>query len=555
MAPPQKPKLQLLSVANRQTFDLVVGRTHTVGRGVASDIQLYDPTISRRHAELVVDRERGDVTVRDLGSSNGTFINGAVVPEGGVEVLPGDSLRFGKVVCQLRTLQAGVSQPPGIDASAPGGVGGAAAGAGVGGTIVRQVAVQGGVEPKMPALDETPAEGGSSFLRVDGATSEERRAKKMALLLHVSQKLAGEFDPDHLLESMVDMTFEVLNVDRVSVLLCDEMSEALIPRVSKSRLGDGSLRHVPRSIAQKAVQERIAILTDNATADTRFQGKSVLMQSVRSAMCTPLMASADEVLGILYVDSLTATAAFSDEDLQFLIGFSGIAAATLYRLRDAERRRREAVVRSNFERYFAPNVAAQIAQEQEGVRPGGDKRPITILFSDIRGFTALSEGMTPDAIAQLLSEYFTEMVEVIFEFGGTLDKFIGDAVLALWGAPISQPNDADNAMRAALAMQDAVRALNSKWTAAGRPAIDVGIAINHGEAFAGNIGSQRRLEYTVIGDAVNVASRLCAQANAGEILITEPFIGLLEDAPPLERIDAIPLRGRAQPVAVYRVKR
>jgi adenylate cyclase len=296
-------------------------------------------------------------------------------------------------------------------------------------------------------------------------------------------------------------------------------------------------------------------MTDNASADTRFQGKSVVMQSVRSAMCTPLMASAEEVLGILYVDSLTATEAFSDEDLQFLIGFSGIVAATLHRLRDSERMRREAVVRSNFERYFAPNVAAQIAQQQEGARPVGEKRPITILFSDIRGFTTMSESMTPDAIAQLLSEYFTEMVEVIFEHGGTLDKFVGDAILALWGAPIAHDDDADGAMRAASDMQRSIEALNAKWAAAGRPTIGVGIGINYGEVFAGNIGSQRRLEYTVIGDAVNVASRLCTQAGAGEILLTEPFYQRLTTSLEVERIDAMPLKGRAQPIAIYRVKR
>jgi adenylate cyclase len=217
--------------------------------------------------------------------------------------------------------------------------------------------------------------------------------------------------------------------------------------------------------------------------------------------------------------------------------------------------RREAVVRSNFERYFAPNVAAQIAQQQEGARPVGEKRPITILFSDIRGFTTMSESMTPDAIAQLLSEYFTEMVEVIFEHGGTLDKFVGDAILALWGAPIAHDDDADGAMRAASDMQRSIEALNAKWAAAGRPTIGVGIGINYGEVFAGNIGSQRRLEYTVIGDAVNVASRLCTQAGAGEILLTEPFYQRLTTSLEVERIDAMPLKGRAQPIAIYRVKR
>ena len=530
--------MHLVSVDGGERFDLAQGRTYVVGRGATSDIPIYDPTISRRHAELSI-REDG-VTITDLESSNGTFVNGERIHQ--TKLQPGDSVCFGRVVCQLR-LENEPSTEPASGGAVPA----------PGGTIVRQVAVQVGAETGLPDLEEGPS--GPGLLRVEGKTDQERLARKMAMLLDISQKLASEFEPTNLLESVVNMTFEVMNVDRVSVLLSDPSTGELIPRVSKSRLGDGKLRHVPSSIAQKAVQERVAIMTDNAAADTRFQGKSILMQSVRSAMCTPLMASADEVLGILYVDSLTATAAFSDEDLQFLIGFGGIAAAMLHRLRDAERMHREAVVRSNFERYFAPNVAAQIAQQHEGARPGGEKRPITILFSDIRGFTTMSESMTPDAIAQLLSEYFTEMVDVIFEHGGTLDKFVGDAILALWGAPIAHADDADSAMRAATAMQQSIEALNTKWAAAGRPTIGVGIGINYGEVFAGNIGSQRRLEYTVIGDAVNVASRLCTQAGAGEVLLTEPFYQRLTTSPEVERIDAMPLKGRAQPIAIYRVKR
>ena len=170
------------------------------------------------------------------------------------------------------------------------------------------------------------------------------------------------------------------------------------------------------------------------------------------------------------------------------------------------------------------------------------------------GAAGVSEELAPGEIANLLTEYFTEMVDIIFEFGGTLDKFIGDAVMALWGAPLSQPGDQERALEAAIAMQRGVAELNAKWRDEDRPTIGVGIGVNHGDVFVGNIGSQRRLEYTVIGDAVNVASRLSSKAGAGEILISEPFYGLLDTRPDVERIDAIALKGKANPVAVYRVK-
>jgi adenylate cyclase len=311
---------------------------------------------------------------------------------------------------------------------------------------------------------------------------------------------------------------------------------------------------VPQSIARRAVNERLAILTDNAAADERFKGKSILMQSVRSAMCAPLLRSDGSVLGIIYVDNLTATSSFNDEDLEFLIAFSGITAVAIENNQLTDRIRREAVVLSNFQRYFAPNLVKQIAEQQEAVKLGGDKKPVVIFFSDIRGFTSMSETMAPNEIADLLTSYFTEMVGIVFEHGGTLDKFMGDAIMALWGAPLSAKDDADRAMQTALDMMHTLEEMNRKWAEQGRRQINVGIGINFGEVFAGNIGSDQRLEYTVIGDAVNVASRLCGKADAGEIIISESFYKALKKKPKVEASEPLSLKNKAQPVAAYRVK-
>ena len=176
------------------------------------------------------------------------------------------------------------------------------------------------------------------------------------------------------------------------------------------------------------------------------------------------------------------------------------------------------------------------------------------MFTDIRGFTTMSENMRPEDIASLLSDYFTEMVDVIFSHGGTLDKFIGDAIMALWGAPIPHADDPDRAMRAAVGMQRALTVLNEQWESTNRPTIGVGIGINYGETFCGNIGSHLRLEYTVIGDAVNVASRLCSNAGKGQILISDPFYQMLKEKPPVEAMEPLAVKNRAQPVKVWKVK-
>jgi len=536
-----------MSTSGEQSIDLQLGRKLVVGRAVTSDVPIYDPTISRRHAEIVL-TESG-VHVTDLGSSNGTFLNGAKVTE--AEAGANDVVTFGKVAFRVREVTAPAPRPQVVPSPADFPKPGTGKGGAAGGTIVRQLPVSGGV----PAIviDEPQ---GSSHLKVRADNQVERREKKLSLLLEVSKELSKQQELDRLLDKVVDFTFQIMNVDRVSILLLDGKSDELVPRISKSRTGDASAaKHVPQSIARKAVEERVAILSDNAAADERFKGKSILIQSVRSAMCTPLMGSDQKVLGILYVDNLTATHSFADEDLEFLIAFGGLTAIAIENSQLSERIRREALVRSNFERYFSPNIAQVIAQQQDAGRLPSDKRPVVVFFSDIRGFTPMSESMSPDDIAKLLTEYFTEMVDKLFEHGGTLDKFMGDAIMALWGAPIAHEDDADRAIQCAIDQLAELEKLNAKWKAEGRTEVQIGIAINFGEVFAGNIGSDRRLEYTVIGDAVNTAYRLCGKAGPNEILLTQPFYERLKKKLPVEALEPIQVKGKTKPVPVYRVKR
>ncbi len=537
---------KLLSTTGEQAIDLVPGRTIVVGRAVTSDVPIYDPTISRKHAELIL--TDGGVKVKDAGSSNGTFLNGARV----TEALAGenDVITFGKVAFRVKEVSTPAPRPQIVSVSAEfaGAKGGAA-----GGTIVRQlpVSVSGGV----PAII-TASPSGASHLKVTARSLEELREKKLELLLEISKELSKQQELDRLLDKVVEFTFQVMNVDRVSILLLEEPSGELVPRISKGRTAQSSAsKHVPQSIARRVVDDRVAILSDNTAADERFKGKSILIQSVRSAMCTPLIGTDQKVLGILYVDNLTATHSFSDDDLKFLIAFGSLAAVAIENSQRSERLRREALVLSNFQRYFSPNIAQVIAQQQDAGRLPSEKRPVVLFFSDIRGFTPMSETMSPDAIATLLTEYFTEMVEIVFEHSGTLDKFIGDAIMALWGAPIAHEDDADRAMACALDQLAALEKLNTKWKDQGRPELGVGIGINFGEVFAGNIGSDRRLEYTVIGDAVNTASRLCRTAGPNEILISESFHEQLKKPPTLEALEPIQVKGKSKKVLVYRVKR
>jgi adenylate cyclase len=530
--------LKLTAITGDPSIRVPPGRTIVVGRAAECDLSIQDPTVSRRHAEVaLVD---GELRIQDLGSTNGTFLNGRKVKDALAPA--GARVAFGKVIFDVLRDQLPVPLPAvltGEDA--------------LDATILRQVPVQG---PADIASRLGAPTGGPSLLRIGGASLAERQGRKLALLLDIAKELAQQTRIDRLLDKVVSLTFQVMDVDRVAILMKGP-GEDLEPRVSRSRSvePDGGSWYVPGAVARKTVSERVALLIENAPADDRFAGGgTMLRQKVQSALCAPLLGNQGTVLGLIYLDNLGATHSFAEEDLEFLTAFSGMVAVAIENSQLLERVRREAVVLSNFQRYFAPDLAQQIAGQTGEVQLGGSRHRVTVLFSDIRDFTTLSERMNPDEIARLLNEYFTEMVDVVFEHGGVLDKFIGDSLMALWGAPVTREDDADRAVQAAVAMQRALERLNAEWTRQGRTTLAAGIGINSGEVFAGNIGSGRRLEYTVIGDAVNTAARLCSEAGPGEILLAEPAYAGLAEPPPATALAPLPLKGKARAVPVYRVE-
>ncbi|MEX2180740.1 MAG: adenylate/guanylate cyclase domain-containing protein [Gemmatimonadaceae bacterium] len=521
---------RLVGIDNEFKFELSGPKPLSVGRAVTNDCPIVDPTMSRKHADLVV--SDGGVEIIDAGSSNGTFVNGSKIDRAIAKA--GDEVIFGKVVFRLEKVAA--PKPP------PGG-GKAMAGA----TIVRKI-------PNSGEVGALARDSGSVKQQLAGDASQvEKDRRKLAILLEVSKGLTRATDVHGLLVKIAEYAFQTLEADRCAILLMDRDGHLQL-QISRDRRGEAASDEIPQSITLTAVTDKVAVLSDDAGEDQRFTGQSVVLQKVRSAMCVPLLGSENKVLGVIYVDNFSLKR-FGETDLDFLIAFSGIAAVALENGQFAERIRVELVARSNFERFFTPHLAARIASSPDAVKLGGDKRRVAVLFSDIRGFTALSETMNPDTMATLLTEYFTEMVECVFRHGGTLDKFIGDSVMAQWGAPIGEHDDCDRAMNAALDMMTELDRLNARWKTEGRPILEIGIGLNVGDVFAGNIGSDRRLEYTVIGDPVNVSSRLCGAAGPGEILLSEPFRAALGSPPPLEPLPPMELKGKSQKLPVFRVKR
>ncbi len=231
------------------------------------------------------------------------------------------------------------------------------------------------------------------------------------------------------------------------------------------------------------------------------------------------------------------------------------AALTSYRMIFEEREKRR--IRKTFSQYLSPDVITLIERDPERyIRPGGEEKELSVLFSDIRGFTSISEGLSPDELVRLLNEYLGEMTEVLFRHSGTLDKYIGDAVMAFWGSPYPQADHALRACRCALEMQARLVVLNQKWRGEGRPPLTIGVGINTGMVNVGNMGSAHRLAWTVMGDNVNLASRLegiTKQYHAG-IIISDATYQQVHEEFVCRELDKIRVIGRGVPVTLYELR-
>ncbi len=209
-----------------------------------------------------------------------------------------------------------------------------------------------------------------------------------------------------------------------------------------------------------------------------------------------------------------------------------------------------------FGQYVSKDVYEQLVANPDLARLGGQRRQMTVLFSDIRGFTTVSEKGQPEEIVAILNEYFTRMVEIVFAHKGTLDKFVGDMVMALFGAPLDDPRHAEHAVDAALEMIRELNLLNAKWTAEGRPALDIGIGISTGPMIAGNIGSEAIMSYTVIGDSVNLGARLESlnKEYGTRIIISEATRDALPGRYLFRPLGDVVVKGKTKPVAIFEVK-
>jgi adenylate cyclase len=510
----------------------------TVGRGNANDLVLNDASVSRFHA--VFKLRDNSIFVADRGSTNGIVLNDAKISKE-TELKDGDVALLGLYRLRLENVDdKGLQVRRGEWPSTLN-------------NLMRDRAQQ----AALPRSSDTDS---NELTDLAGRVKKlERENYLLTVLYEAGKALNSKLALEHICEQVISLACLIEGVERGFVMLFDERGE--VAKQTEVRYRDpASAGSRPQIILSTSVlelirKERQPILIDDVSADERFSGsESLKISGLRSAMCAPLVGK-EQLFGVLYVDNLEKASAFTQDELNVFALVAAQAGAAVDNAMAHEKIAQQSLQRSALERFLSPEVVEMVVANPD-IRLGGVNQEVTVMFADIRGFTTMSETMEPGRVVEILNEYFTRVTDVIFDNGGTLDKYIGDAVMAVFGAPISKGNDAAAAVNSAMQIQRLLIELNRDAAARKWPELRVGIGINTGNAIAGNIGSPRRLDYTVVGDAVNTAQRLMTNAAGGQILISESTakkLGKTGKTIDLERLPELKVKGRSEAVPVFRV--
>ncbi|MCO5168426.1 MAG: FHA domain-containing protein [Planctomycetes bacterium] len=549
---------------------VVLSGISMIGRDPSCALVVADRAVSREHA-LVRPEEGFGFVLEDLDSRAGTFVNGVRTRKAVLQ--DGDAIRLGGTVLRVRAPQGGLVgevRPEHVEVVKTRFMPTArltldavrfrtrvrdlseAAGASSGEAAPLD---EGDDRPtsRLP-VDEPPSQPIAEEPAPDDAAAVARR---LELLCEISTSLAAIHDPTRLTRETALRLFGMFpQARRIGFFELEEDPRGgdavLRPRylVDRSAREQGARVRVSHSVLQMAVAQRQAVLSEDVSLDLRFKGTQSLEEAgVQSIICVPLCLG-DRTLGALYLDASDPARPFDPGALRLVTGVAAILAASFENARLFARVQAETVRRASLERYFSPDLVERVLKGEVPLARQGQLARGTFLFVDIRGFTRLTEVTPPPVLVSALNAYFATMQRIIFRGGGTVERFGGDSILAYWGVVDVDPRSPLRACRAALAMQAEVFRLNPELEAEGRPRLKVAVGINSGEVIAGEVGSPERYEFTILGDAVNLARRLEGQALGGEVIAGAATIAHLGDAALHRPLPAVAVKGKAQPVAL-----
>ncbi len=526
-----------------QSHDITV-REVSLGREKDNDIVLVADEVSRHHAKIKL---QGDRTILyDLQSLNGTYVNRQRIQERVLsdkdEVWLGGKCRalFQDDSDAVKERRRRTETDSALSRDLK---------------LIREEMEN--VSASMTMIGQRTDAAGSStpVPKVSDADvlKMSRAFRRLDALYKASNVIASEFDLNTRMQKLLDLAIEVMRADRGFLMLREEGKEELGTMVARDMDQEVQSGSPSMGIARQAAIYGEPVLMSDSEDDSKFGGReSVIRQRILSAMCVPIRTK-DRILGALYVDTKRLDIKFGQEDLELFHAFASQSAMAIENVGLHDRMVDQEKKRADLERFLSPSVVDLVIRGGRDIELGAHECLVSTMFCDIRSFTPIAERMKPDDLVAMLNEHFTAVTEIVFERGGTLDKFIGDEVMALFGAPIPAEMDALRAVEAAIAIRAKNEELNATRPQHGWPTLALGIGINTGEVRAGFLGSPKRMDFSVLGDHVNIASRLCSVAKPGQIVIGAPTFERVQEMIEAQSIGAPILKGKEVSVTAYEV--
>ena len=494
--------------------DVIVGRAHTC------TLAVLDETLSRRHFRIR--EEAGDYRIRDMGSRNGSFVDGVRVEETvklehGMRIVAGSAefvfLQDASVEADsfLANMEAGWQGTDSI------------------------------IEQRLPA---------------DGAavTDAEHAAERLTLLYESARMFVGFADVDALLRSVGERLYRHTGADTIAVLLADDPGgkTRCVGQWAGGVLSAEAAPVVSRNVVREAIATRAGILSAAAQADDRFaHAESIHGRGITSVVCAPMVFE-DRAWGVIYMDTRRRETPLGPEELELVTCLASLAAVFLEGLRRRDEAAETTRKRALLERYFSQGLTEKLLSGDSDLGAIGDSVEGTVLCADIRSFTKIAEEHDAKTVVALLNDFYAAATAAIFENEGVVDKYAGDAVLAVFGSPIPDAQHATHSVRCAEALLEKLRRINPDRTGNGLPPIEAGIGIATGPFIHGNVGDARKLEYTVIGHTVNVAFRLADIAEAGQIVLSDAARQAAREHAAIP-IGSTLLKGRSDKTEIFRL--
>ncbi len=510
----------------------------TIGRLPDCDLSLPLSQISRYHSKFK--KLEGMWFVEDLGSTNGTRLNDKAVTQT-QQLNHGDIVQLGPIFVSIL-----LNDHQQIQSSAP---------------------TQSPWDDEMTILRKAADLQEQWLMPNSESTSlayQQTALSRLKDLFDIAKSLNSAESLEAIFHQVQEVVFRNINtIERLALLIdikgtsqLELLNAAARNSYEQKQIANDST-WISRSICQKVFEQQVAIKTADAQTDQRFEGEhSILTKGIRSALAVPLW-NENKVVGVLYGDahlSFNSWQQGGEDDLSFFSALANLVGASVQRWLLSQKLTKEATIRHKLERYHSPKVVEHMmgARELANGRIIPVERDISIMFADIVGFTALSERLTPKQISDLLNAFFEEMLKEIFKVGGTLDKYIGDCIMAFFGAPEPIKDHADRCVTAAQGMLKRLKQLNESKTLPEK--LELRIAINSGKAIVGDVGSSQRVDYTALGSTINLASRMESICTPGQCVISQATYDLISYQKNFYSLGEYRFKGIERPVSVYQVK-